>query len=141
VFQRTHVFDAQAIENLPAELEASRASRKRAWENLQEMRRMLKDTAGIELPPPAPAKPSTWRAALLRAGCERWYGNDKPPSRIWPRPYKNIKSWAVDKPGLLPEGDRLCSNHQSPRERHERIYRVGSPSPLNMAQSEGFARR
>ena len=34
------------------ELEASRASRKRAWENLQEIRWVLKDTAGIELPPP-----------------------------------------------------------------------------------------
>src|SRR5208337_901405 len=35
------------------ELEASRASRKRAWENLQEIRWVLKDTAGIELPAPA----------------------------------------------------------------------------------------
>ena len=35
------------------ELEASRASRKRAWENLQEMRWVLQDVAGIELPPPA----------------------------------------------------------------------------------------
>jgi hypothetical protein len=35
------------------ELEASRASRKRAWENLQELRWVLKDVAGIELPPPA----------------------------------------------------------------------------------------
>ena len=35
------------------ELEASRASRKRAWENLQEIRWVRKDTAGVELPPPA----------------------------------------------------------------------------------------
>jgi hypothetical protein len=35
------------------ELDASRASRKRAWENLQELRWALKDVAGIELPPPA----------------------------------------------------------------------------------------
>src|SRR5208283_151911 len=35
------------------ELEASRASRKRAWENLQEIRWVLKDTAGVQLPPPA----------------------------------------------------------------------------------------
>jgi hypothetical protein len=34
------------------ELEASRASRKRAWENLQEIRWVLKDAAGVELPPP-----------------------------------------------------------------------------------------
>jgi hypothetical protein len=35
------------------ELEASRASRKRAWENLQEIRWALKDVTGVELPPPA----------------------------------------------------------------------------------------
>ena len=35
------------------ELEASRASRKRAWENLQEIRWVLKDVTGMELPPPA----------------------------------------------------------------------------------------
>jgi hypothetical protein len=31
----------------------SRTSRKRAWENLQEIRWVLKETAGVELPPPA----------------------------------------------------------------------------------------
>lgn len=35
---------------LQDELDASRASRKRAWENLQELRWVLKDTTGIELP-------------------------------------------------------------------------------------------
>jgi hypothetical protein len=35
------------------ELEASRTSRKRAWENLQEIRWVVKDTTGIELTPPA----------------------------------------------------------------------------------------
>jgi hypothetical protein len=35
------------------ELKASRASRKRAWDVLQEIRWVLKDTAGIEIPPPA----------------------------------------------------------------------------------------
>jgi hypothetical protein len=35
------------------ERDASRATRKRAWENLQEIRWVLKDTAGMELPPPA----------------------------------------------------------------------------------------
>ena len=34
-------------------MEASRASRKRAWDNLQEIRWTLKDTAGIDLPAPA----------------------------------------------------------------------------------------
>jgi hypothetical protein len=41
------------LQNLLDELEASRASRRRAWENLQEIRWVLKDTTGIELPPPA----------------------------------------------------------------------------------------
>ena len=35
------------------ELEASRSSRKRAWENLQELRWVLQDSAGMKLPPPA----------------------------------------------------------------------------------------
>jgi hypothetical protein len=41
----------QALQDLLDELEASRASRKRAWEILQEIRWVLKDNAGIELPP------------------------------------------------------------------------------------------
>jgi hypothetical protein len=42
----------KALQDLLDELEASRASRKRAWENLQEIRWVLKDAAGVELPPP-----------------------------------------------------------------------------------------
>jgi hypothetical protein len=41
------------LQDLLEELEASRASRKRAWENLAEIRWVVKDTTGIELPPPA----------------------------------------------------------------------------------------
>jgi ribosomal protein L28 len=43
----------QELQNLLNELEASRASRRRAWENLQEMRWVLNETCGIELPLPA----------------------------------------------------------------------------------------
>src|SRR6478735_6271555 len=43
----------EALQKLLDERDASRASRKRAWENLQEFRWVLKDTARIELPPPA----------------------------------------------------------------------------------------
>jgi len=43
----------QELQDLLDELEASRASRRRAWENLQEIRWVVKDTVGIELPPPA----------------------------------------------------------------------------------------
>ena len=39
----------KALQELLDELEASRASRKRAWENLQEIRWVLKDAAGVEL--------------------------------------------------------------------------------------------
>jgi hypothetical protein len=44
----------KAIQDLLDELEASRASRKRAWEILQELRWVLKDDTGIE--PPEPSK-------------------------------------------------------------------------------------
>jgi hypothetical protein len=43
----------KALQDLLDELEASRASRKRAWELLQEIRWVLKDTAGIEFAPAA----------------------------------------------------------------------------------------
>jgi hypothetical protein len=42
----------QALQELRDELETSKASRRRAWENLQEIRWVLKDSAGMELPPP-----------------------------------------------------------------------------------------
>jgi hypothetical protein len=44
---------SRALQHILDELEASRASRKRAWEVLQEIRWVLKHTAGIDLPPPA----------------------------------------------------------------------------------------
>jgi hypothetical protein len=43
----------QELQTLPDEVEASRASRRRAWENLQEIRWVLKEVCEIELPPPA----------------------------------------------------------------------------------------
>jgi hypothetical protein len=42
----------KALQDLLDELEASRSSRRRAWENLQEIRWVLKDTTGTDLPPP-----------------------------------------------------------------------------------------
>jgi hypothetical protein len=41
------------LQDLLDEVEASRASRRRAWENLQEIRWALRDTAGVEVPAPA----------------------------------------------------------------------------------------
>ena len=43
----------QDLQKLLDEREASRASWKRARENLQEIRWVLKDVAGVDLPPPA----------------------------------------------------------------------------------------
>jgi hypothetical protein len=43
----------KALQDILDVLEASRASRKRAWEVLQEIRWVLKDTTGMDLPPPA----------------------------------------------------------------------------------------
>ena len=43
----------QELQDLLDELEASRASRKRAWENLAEIRWVLTDVCGIKLSPPA----------------------------------------------------------------------------------------
>ena len=45
--------DPEELQKLLDELEASRRSRRRAWENLQEIRWVLKDTARMDLPAPA----------------------------------------------------------------------------------------
>ena len=42
----------KALQDLLDELEASRSSRRRAWENLQEIRWVLKDATGTDLPTP-----------------------------------------------------------------------------------------
>jgi hypothetical protein len=51
--RRSNVDYAGRTPKILDERTASRASRKRAWENLQEIRWVLKDTAGLEVPPPA----------------------------------------------------------------------------------------
>jgi hypothetical protein len=43
----------QELQKVLDELQESRSSRKRAWENLQELRWVLQDSAGMKLPPPA----------------------------------------------------------------------------------------
>lgn len=45
--------DPQELQDLLDELERSRQSRRRAWENLQEIRWVLKDAVGVNLPLPA----------------------------------------------------------------------------------------
>jgi len=56
----------QAVQDLLDELEVSRASRKRAWEILQEIRWALKDAAGMELPPPPARKKIDLKADWLK---------------------------------------------------------------------------
>ncbi len=45
--------DPKELQDVLDELAASRASRKNAWANLQELRRVLKDLVGVDLPPSA----------------------------------------------------------------------------------------
>jgi hypothetical protein len=52
------------------ELEASRRSRRRAWENLQEIRWVIKDLTGTELPPPA-QKTIDLEARLVKDGIKK----------------------------------------------------------------------
>jgi hypothetical protein len=60
----------EALQKTLGELEASRSSRRRAWENLQEIRWVLKDTAGVELPPPA-KKTIDLEGRLVKDGVRR----------------------------------------------------------------------
>jgi|SRR5580700_7844415 hypothetical protein len=62
----------QYLRKLLDEREASRGSRKRAWENLQEIRWVIKGIAGIDLPPPARRR-LTLKAEWLRIACARKY--------------------------------------------------------------------
>jgi len=41
------------LQDVLDELEASRSSRRRAWENLQEIRWVIKEATGVEFPTPA----------------------------------------------------------------------------------------
>ena len=64
----------KALQDILDELKASRASRKRAWEVLQEIRWVLKDTTGIDLPAPA-RKTIDLEGSWLKTGSERPYRN------------------------------------------------------------------
>jgi hypothetical protein len=47
-----HCMTPRELQEILEELTASRPSQRRAWENLQEIRWVVKDTAGVELPSP-----------------------------------------------------------------------------------------
>jgi hypothetical protein len=60
----------QELQSLLDEVEASRASRRRAWENLQEIRWVIKDVCGTELPPP-PRKTIDLEGRVVKDGVRK----------------------------------------------------------------------
>jgi hypothetical protein len=65
--------DPRDLQKLLDELEASRASRKRAWENLQEIRWVLKTSQGWSCRR-RPGRRSIWNASWLKTVLERSHG-------------------------------------------------------------------
>jgi hypothetical protein len=64
----------QELQKVLDELEASRSSRKRAWENLQELRWVLQDSAGMKLPLPA-KKTIDLEGRLIKDGVRKAIGD------------------------------------------------------------------
>jgi hypothetical protein len=64
----------QELQKVLDELQASRSSRRRAWENLQELRWVLQDSAGMKLPPPA-KKTIDLEGRLIKDGVRKAIGD------------------------------------------------------------------
>jgi len=79
----------QELQNMLDELEASRASCKRAWEPAEENRWVLKDTAGMELPPPV-RKTIDLEGRMVKDGVRKRSKIGKSFSPIWSTLYGNI---------------------------------------------------
>ena len=62
--------DPQELQHVLDELERSRQSRRRAWENLQEIRWVLKDVTSIELPAP-PRKTIDLEGRIVKDGVRK----------------------------------------------------------------------
>jgi hypothetical protein len=58
------------VQDLLDEVEASRATRKRAWENLQEIRWVLKESTGVDLPK-APRKTIYTEGRVVKDGVRK----------------------------------------------------------------------
>jgi hypothetical protein len=82
----------QALQALLDELAASRASRKRAWENLQEIRWVLKDAAGVDLPPPA-RKTIDLEGRLVKDGIRKTLEERRDAFVVLCVPYASIGRW------------------------------------------------
>ena len=93
-----------ALQELLDELEASRASRKRAWENLQEIRWVLKDTAGVELPPPA-RKTIDAEGRLVKDGVRKALTQSRTALEDLVRAVRQYRTLAEKQPLTLQEAD------------------------------------
>jgi hypothetical protein len=94
----------QALQALLDELEASRASRKRAWENLQELRWVLKDAAGVELPPPA-RKTIDLEGRLIKDGVRKALTEGRTALADLVHAVRQYRSFAERQPLTLQGGD------------------------------------
>jgi hypothetical protein len=86
------------------ELEASRRSRKRAWENLAEIRWVLKDTTGVKLPPPA-RKTIDLEGRLVKDGIKKSLKDRQEALRELVHAIKSYRQLAEAKPLTLQGAD------------------------------------
>jgi hypothetical protein len=94
----------QELQDLLIELELSRASRKRAWENLAEIRWVIKDTCGIDLPPPA-RKTIDLEGRLIKDGVRKALRDRQLALAELVHAIKNFRKIADSKPLTLQESD------------------------------------
>jgi hypothetical protein len=80
--------DPAELQKLLEERDKSRASRRRAWENLAELRWVLKQICEIELPPPA-KKTIDLEGRVVKDGVRLLISSRKgstgPPNELWVR--------------------------------------------------------
>ncbi len=82
---KSMALDPKELQALLDELSASRASRRNAWAILKELRLVLSEVAGVDLPPPAAKNISILKDESSGTGsAERWR-NANPSSKSWLR--------------------------------------------------------
>jgi hypothetical protein len=94
----------QELQDVLDELEASRASRKRAWENLAEIRWMITDVCGIKLPPPA-RKTIDLEGRIVKDGVKKALRDRQLTLAELVRAIQLYRKIADSKPLTLQEGD------------------------------------
>ena len=111
----------KALQDILDELKASRASRKRAWEVLQEIRWVLKDTTGIDLPAPA-RKTIDLEGRLVKDGVRKTLQERQKVLRTellptWPEAQKSLLT------GRIPKDHPVAEAEASYRFLHEGVLR------------------